>query len=253
MTTKATDSFYDRNDVFGDVCSHVEDKDAIILRLRVELATERAKRKELLLMERDASRERARTEHALERALVDERVHGLELEAMRVKLEREVVSLREEKENRKREKEKERRAMERLAEKSERAKRREEKVVKSLREEIEEMRDFLEKEREEKRTMESRTRKVEEVARKLEFARTENDWLTKRVVSSEKRLEQALMENVERRQEAKKNERTLKRAVHLSAELLARQRHRGKEDAGIKDEAREDNRVDDEEEEALYT
>ena len=86
-----------------------EDKDSVILRLRVELAQERAKRKELALVERDWSRERARTEHALERALVDERVHGLELEASRVKLERELVRLREEKESWEREKVKERR------------------------------------------------------------------------------------------------------------------------------------------------
>ena len=69
-----------------DSVMYEEDKDSVILRLRVELAQERAKRKELALVERDWSRERARTEHALERALVDERVHGLELEASRVKL-----------------------------------------------------------------------------------------------------------------------------------------------------------------------
>ena len=148
-----------------------EDKDSVILRLRVELAQERAKRKELALVERDWSRERARTEHALERALVDERVHGLELEASRVKLERELVRLREEKESWEREKVKERLAMEQLAEKCERAKRREEKVVRSLREEIEEMKEFLEKERDEKRSMESRTRKIEEILRMLESVR----------------------------------------------------------------------------------
>ena len=128
-----------------DSLMYEEDKDSVILRLRVELAQERAKRKELALVERDWSRERARTEHALERALVDERVHGLELEASRVKLERELVRLREEKESWGREKVKERLAMEQLAEKCERAKRREEKVVRSLREEIEEMKELLEK------------------------------------------------------------------------------------------------------------
>ena len=91
-----------------DSVMYEEDKDSVILRLRVELAQERAKRKELALVERDWSRERARTEHALERALVDERVHGLELEASRVKLERELVRLREEKESWEREKVKER-------------------------------------------------------------------------------------------------------------------------------------------------
>ena len=132
-----------------DSLMYEEDKDSVILRLRVELVQERAKRKELALVERDWSRERARTEHALERALVDERVHGLELEASRVKLERELVRLREEKESWGREKVKERLAMEQLAEKCERAKRREEKVVRSLREEIEEMKELLEKERDE--------------------------------------------------------------------------------------------------------
>ena len=91
-----------------DSVMYEEDKDSVILRLRVELAQERAKRKGLALVERDWSRERARTEDALERALVDERVHGLELEASRVKLERELVRLREEKESWEREKVKER-------------------------------------------------------------------------------------------------------------------------------------------------
>jgi hypothetical protein len=167
-----------------DSVMYEEDKDSVILRLRVELAQERAKRKELALVERDWSRERARTEHALERALVDERVHGLELEASKV---------------------------------------------------------FLSK---------------------LESARCENDRLTKRCVSSERRLEQALVENVERRKEAKKNERTLKRAVHLSAELLNRQDHRtwkdkrdaednDAEETGIKVEKEEEEEDDDED--ALYT
>ena len=66
-----------------------EDKDSIILRLRVELATERASRKEIAILSMAGSRERARTEHALERALVDERVHALELRALKVKLEKE--------------------------------------------------------------------------------------------------------------------------------------------------------------------
>ena len=119
--------------------------------------------------------------------------------------------------------------MEQLVEKSERAKRREEKIVRGLREEIEEMRDLMDKEREEKTSMMASARKVEEIARKLEASRNENDRLTKRVTSSERRLEQALMENVESRQEAKKNERTLQTAVHLSAELLKRQKYQKEE------------------------
>jgi hypothetical protein len=75
-------------------------------------------------------------------------------------------------------------------------------------------------------------------------------------------LEQALVENVERRKEVKKNERTLKRAVHLSAELLNRQDHRtwkdkrdaednDAEETGIKVEKEEEEEDDDED--ALYT
>ena len=132
--------------------------------------------------------------------------------------------------------------MEQLVEKSERAKRREEKIVQGLREEIEEMRDLMDKEREEKTSMMASARKVEEIARKLEASRNENDRLTKRVMSSERRLEQALMENVESRQEAKKNERTLQTAVHLSAELLKRQRHQKEEKRVVEeDETKEVN------------
>ena len=87
----------------------------------------------------------------------------------------------------------------------------------------------MDKEREEKTSMMASARKVEEIARKLEASRNENDRLTKRVMSSERRLEQALMENVESRQEAKKNERTLQTAVHLSAELLKRQKYQKEE------------------------
>ena len=91
------------------------------------------------------------------------------------------------------------------------------------------MRNLMGKEREEKTSMMASARKVEEIARKLETSRNENDRLTKRVMSSERRLEQALMENVESRQEAKKNERTLQTAIHLSAELLKRQKYQKEE------------------------
>ena len=56
MTIQTIQTTRKRDD---DSLMYEEDKDSVILRLRVELAQERAKRKELALVERDWSRERS--------------------------------------------------------------------------------------------------------------------------------------------------------------------------------------------------
>ena len=203
--------------------SIASDKDSVILRLRVELAQERARRKEETRAERDLRKERMLAEHALERALVDERVHGLELEAEVSRIRRDCDGLKKREDVLTKENKRNMEEMEILAERAERGKSREKKVTNVLREESEELRELLTRSRKETFEASTKASMTDEFAKKLNRARKETEHLRKRLSLCERRLENSLCENIQRRQKELASATALKKALHLSAQLSRQQ------------------------------